>query len=356
MSEKTGSGRTRFPFISADAFVSPRDRAALNALQKTPLLPLLVRKYNEYAVDRIFYVQNSAESVRCGPRQFPTLFAMMQEAASILDVPEPELYVKYDVRYNAYTAGVNRTFITLHSALLDGFSNDELMYIIGHEMGHIKCGHVLYQMLGRMLIPLLDMLGDVTLGVGRLAGVGLVIAFYEWLRQAEFTCDRAGLLVSQDSRAAFSATMKLGCGSTRFDAEMDVEAFLEQARAHSEQVGLEGIAKALVFLLYTWNLDHPQVVFRAKGLDEWIKSGAYDIILGGKYSQDMTGGNQLGSQRRCAGCDTMVSSTVRFCPNCGNDLNSSGPAAPAPSASCAKCGSALARGAKFCADCGAPVP
>jgi hypothetical protein len=104
VSEKTGSGRTRFPFISADAFVSDRDRAALSALQKTPMLPLLVRKFNEYAVDKIFYVRNSAESIRCGPGQFPTLYAMMREAASILDVPEPELYVKYSFEYNAYTA------------------------------------------------------------------------------------------------------------------------------------------------------------------------------------------------------------------------------------------------------------
>src|SRR5262249_41850418 len=160
--------------ISAAAFVSDRDRAALSALQKTPMLPVLVRKFNEYAVDKIFYVRNSAESIRCGPSQFPTLYAMMREAASILDVPEPELYVKYSFEYNAYTAGVNKTFITLHSSLIDGFTDEELMFVIGHELGHIKCGHVLYQMMGRMLIPLLEVLGDVTLGVGRLAGVGLV--------------------------------------------------------------------------------------------------------------------------------------------------------------------------------------
>jgi RNA polymerase subunit RPABC4/transcription elongation factor Spt4 len=137
---------------------------------------------------------------------------------------------------------------------------------------------------------------------------------------------------------------------------MNVDAFLEQARHHSEQSGLEGVAKALLFVLYTWELQHPQVVFRGKGLDVWVKSGAFDTIMSGRYSQDATGGSKLGAQRRCRGCDTLVSTTVRFCPNCGNDLQGSGPATPAPSASCAKCGSLLARGAKFCADCGAPVP
>jgi len=356
VSEKTESGRTRFPFLCADAFVCPTDQAALNNLQKTPLLPMLVRKFNEYAVDRIFYVNNSAESVRCGPRQFPTLYKIMREAASILDVPEPELYVKYHYSYNAYTAGVNRPFIAVHSALVDDFTDEELFFIIGHEMGHIKAGHVLYQMMGRMLMPLLEIIGDMTLGMGKLAGQGLVVAFYEWLRQAEFSSDRAGMLVCQDARVALTATMKLGCGSTRKDQEMDLDAFLEQARSHTEQAGLEGLAKALLFVMYTWQLDHPQVVFRAKGLDEWIRGGAYDRILAGEYAQDATGGSQMGGQRRCKGCSTIVSVTIRFCPNCGMDLNAPVGAAPATAAACGKCGSTLARGAKFCADCGAPVP
>jgi hypothetical protein len=41
-----------------------------------------------------------------------------------------------------------------------------------------------------------------------------------------------------------------------------------------------------MFLLYTWQLDHPQVVFRAKYLDVWIRSGAYERILSGDYVRD----------------------------------------------------------------------
>jgi RNA polymerase subunit RPABC4/transcription elongation factor Spt4 len=108
-------------------------------------------------------------------------------------------------------------------------------------------------------------------------------------------------------------------------------------------------------VMYTWQLDHPQVVYGAKALDEWIESGAYDNILGGRYAQDTTGGAQMGAQRRCQGCDAMVSATVRFCPNCGSDVTGGATAAASPG-DCAKCGGVLAVGAKFCADCGAPVP
>ena len=56
--------RRSLPQISPEAFISPRDRAALIRLQQTPLLPQLVRKFNEVAGDRIAYLQHSSASVR----------------------------------------------------------------------------------------------------------------------------------------------------------------------------------------------------------------------------------------------------------------------------------------------------
>jgi Zn-dependent protease with chaperone function/RNA polymerase subunit RPABC4/transcription elongation factor Spt4 len=347
--------RIRFPLISSEAFVAQTDKAALQNLQKLPLLPMLMRKFNEFAVDRVFYAQNSAESVRCGPKQFPTLYEMMRESCAILHIPEPELYVRYDHVYNAYTAGVNRTFITLHSALVEDFTDDEILYIIGHETGHIKCGHVLYNMLGRMLLPLLEALGQVTLGLGQLAGIGVVSAFFEWMRQAEYSCDRAGMLVCQDPRVAFTATMKLGAGSTRFDHEMDVDTFLEQARQHADSAGAEGLTKALLFVMYNWQLTHPQVVYRAKGLDEWHRSGAYDTIMSGQYIRDATGGSQLGSQIRCPQCKTMLSATVQHCPQCGYNVGAGQPAPTAATGAtknCMTCHATIPAGVNFCPHCG----
>jgi Zn-dependent protease with chaperone function len=264
----------------------------LASLQQMPLLPKLVQKFNEIAGDRVAYLQNSAASVRCGQRQLPTLYRLLQEACEILDVPEPELYLQRGPLENTHTAGVSRPFIVLTSGVVNDFSNEELLFVLGHELGHIKCRHVLYQMLGRLLLPLLEALGSVTLGIGQLAGVGLVSGFYEWLRQAEFTGDRAGLLVCQDARVAYTAIMKLGGGGARLAAEMSVDQFLEQARRHAEGAPTEGIAKALLFFLYNWQLTHPQVVFRARELDQWVRSGEYERILGGEYAREGESGGQ----------------------------------------------------------------
>jgi len=340
-----GSTRVRFPGLAAEAFVCETDQIALNNLQRVPLLPLVLRKFHEHAVDHILYAFNSSESVRCSPRQFPTLYGFLREGCEILDLPEPELYVSYSPRYNAFTAGMQRTFIVLESSLVNDFTDDELRYVIGHELGHIKCAHVLYQMVGRMLLQLIELLGRSTMGLGQVASLALVSAFLEWMRQAEISCDRAGLLVCQSPQAAFSAIMKLGCGSTRFDSEMNVDNFLEQARNHSETTGAEGMGRALLFLLYSWYLDHPQVVYRAKALDEWHRDGNYKRIMRGDYLRRPDTGKRI----RCPKCSQPVSVGVPFCAGCGADLGE----AQGPGDPCAECGAHVPAGIVFCIACGA---
>jgi len=342
-----GSDRIRFPHLAAEAFISETDQIALNNLQRVPLLPLVLRKFHEHAVDHVLYAFNSSESVRCSPRQFPTLYGFLREGCEILDLPEPELYVRYSPRYNAYTAGIQRTFVVLESSLVNDFTDEELRYVIGHELGHIKCAHVLYQMVGRMLLQLIELLGRSTLGLGQVASLALVSAFLEWMRQAEISCDRAGLLVCQNPQAAFSAIMKLGCGSTRFDGEMNVEAFQEQARNHSESTGADGMGRALLFLLYSWYLDHPQVVYRAKALDEWHRGGIYTRILRGDYVRRP----DAGKRTRCPKCGQAISAGVPFCAGCGADLRDAQPA----TTSCAQCSENIPAGILFCIACGAPA-
>ncbi len=283
---KTLNGRVKLKDIDKTAFIMPTDSMALANLERVPVLPELLHAFNKHALDRLLYVQNTCSSVRCGPHQFPTLHKLLKEACKILDIEnEPELYVRYHAVDNAYTAGVERVFIVLNSPLIDTLTDDELLFLIGHELGHIKCEHMLYQTVGKVLIPLIQTIGDATLGLGRIAGMALFSAFFEWMRQAEFSCDRAGLLTVQDPSIALSATMKMGAGMTRLSSEMSVEAFLEQARAHIDHKPEEGLAKAFLFLMRKWMATHPDIVYRAKAIDDWARNGSYLDILDGKYSK-----------------------------------------------------------------------
>jgi len=275
--------RKRFPGMLPDAFLADGDRLALDALRRTPILPQVVRKFYDLGIDRWAYALNMAESIRCGPNQYKTIYAIMREACAILDVPEPELYVRFNPWPNAYTFGVERPFITVHSTLLDALSDEEILYLMGHELSHIKCGHVLYMTVANWLLPLLDALGRVTLRLGDAVSVGLVLAFYEWMRQAEITCDRGGLLCIQNTQDSIGTIMTLAGGRNRFSDEVNLDEFMTQARMYQEAGSLEKLAKVVVFLLRTATYTHPQPIFRAQQLEQWFSSDAYARIMAGDY-------------------------------------------------------------------------
>lgn len=277
--------RIKLEGISAEAFVADTDRIALDALKRIPLLPKIIGKFYEVGVDRWLYAYNMAMSVRCGPRQYKTLYEIMRESCDVLDMPEPELYITSNPFPNAYTGGVERPYITIRSSMVEALTDEQLYHLMGHELGHIKAGHVLYRSVATVLLPLLEMIGRRTLGLGDVASIGLVLAMAEWSRQAEITADRAGLLVSQSLDVSLDANLALTAGPNRLSHEMNRDAFLEQARAYQDAGTLESIGKVLIFLLMSSTYTHPMPVHRTQQLERWVLSGAYDKIIAGDYKR-----------------------------------------------------------------------
>lgn len=205
----------------------PYDRAALAALQKVPSLDIVIRKFIELLPERVAYIQNVAQTVRATPRQCSHLYAQLQEACAILDVREPELYVAPYPVPNAYTSGHDHPYIVITIGLLDLLSEEEVLAVLAHELGHIKSGHVLYKTMARGVGFLVTLMGDMTLGIGRLVGRSLEAALLEWDRKSEFSADRAALLTVQNPRVMFSLMMKLVGGTLFQRDEMDAGEFLK---------------------------------------------------------------------------------------------------------------------------------
>jgi Zn-dependent protease with chaperone function len=275
--------RKQFPGITAEAFVSDADRRALAALQKVPLLPELVKKFYEHGLDRWMYVYNMSRGVRLGPRQVPTVYEILRESCAILDMPEPELYLTSNPFANAFAGGVERPYIVLRSSMIETLTDDELFHLIGHELGHIKAGHVLYFSLAQLLLPLLEMIGRRTFGVGDALSYGLVMAMYEWSRQAEISADRAGLLVAQELNISLDANLKMCAGWSRLSGELNRDAFMDQARTYQDMDGWDSVAKVIWFMLMNWQSTHPMFVHRVQMLERWVQEGSYERIMAGNY-------------------------------------------------------------------------
>jgi Zn-dependent protease with chaperone function len=262
--------------LSVDEFRHPFDARATDALKKIPGFDKLVAKIMEYGLERLLYVDNVASNLRVTPKMYGRLHRSLTWACKILDVPEPEMYVTLDPTPNAFTYGHTKPFIQITSGLVDVLSDEELFFVIGHEVGHIKAGHVLYGTMAKNIAGLIAFLGTATLGVGALLGQGLVIGLYEWYRCAELTADRAALLCVQDIEPARDTFMKLAGGTSRLAAELDRDEFLRQVREY-EEVDRSTLDKAYKVLLTLFRT-HPFAMQRAKELDLWVTDGYEELM------------------------------------------------------------------------------
>jgi Zn-dependent protease with chaperone function len=276
MADATRRKRLRtFPDLAAGDFQHPDDLAATSSLQAIPGLDTLVAKVLEYGFERLYYLENVASNVRVTPRMFARLHRALGWGCKILGVDEPELYVEVDPVPNAFTYGHTRPFIVLTSGLVDMLDDEERFFVIAHELGHIKAGHVLYTVLARNIASVVNLIGQATLGLGSLLGQGLVLALYDWYRKSELTADRAGLLCVQDMNPAIRTFMKLAGGAARLYAEMDQGEFVRQIRAY-EAADTSGLNRAYKQLLTAFRT-HPFPILRAKELDDWHGTGYRDL-------------------------------------------------------------------------------
>ena len=269
--------RVRLTEISPRAYEHPADRAALTALRKVRGFDQMLRWLSGLFAGRTPRLLALASTVRVDGRQFPDIHRLVQDGASILDLPEvPEVFVSNDPFTNARTVGIEHPFIVLSSGLVDLLDEEELRFVIGHELGHVLSGHSVYR---SMLDHLLALSRRVFfLPVGYLGLRALITALEEWYRKSELSCDRAGVLAGQDPAAALRAQMKLAGGARL--AEMDITAFLEQAREYDAQGDLrDGVLK----LLSLQGQLHPFAVIRAAELRKWVDDGDYRSILEGNY-------------------------------------------------------------------------
>src|SRR5579871_3159858 len=80
--------RVRFPGMSSSAFEYPGDRAALEALRRTPGLDKLFRWLSDMGIERYMRLGYTADAIRVSPRQCSRLYNDLREACAILDVRE----------------------------------------------------------------------------------------------------------------------------------------------------------------------------------------------------------------------------------------------------------------------------
>jgi Zn-dependent protease with chaperone function len=262
--------------ISSRAWEHPADRGALVALRKLRGFDTVVKLVSGLFRERKWRLLFLGAAVRVDDRQFPVLHRALNDAAGILDAETvPELYVLGNPNFNAWCMGMDKPFILVNSGLVDLMDEDELRWVLAHELGHAMSGHALYRTILERLMRLTGVFGAIPLG-----GLGarvILAGLMEWYRKSELSADRAGLLATQDPAAAYRALMKLASGGHLED--LDQTSFFAQGAEYDDTDLRDSVLKIQLVEGRT----HPMPVSRASELRNWVDSGAYTAILAGEY-------------------------------------------------------------------------
>jgi len=278
-----------YPDISSQAFKHPLDQQAEQALRSVPGFDLLAKSFSEYLYERPQQILLMGNDLKVGPRQYATLYGIYRQCLRDLDMsPEPNLYVSQNPSANAYSLGSEHPYIVFNTALLDLLDEEEIRVILAHELGHLKCDHSILIQLSFWVMGAANLLGDITLGLGKAITTGLVYAFYEWRRKAELSADRAALLVTDDLNLVLRTLMKCAGGSQKYLHECNLEEFIRQGEAY-RQLDQDNLNQIYKFIIYNGGngsfLTHPFSVERVHYLQEWFNSESYRQIRRGNYAK-----------------------------------------------------------------------
>ncbi|OIO07655.1 MAG: hypothetical protein AUJ52_09910 [Elusimicrobia bacterium CG1_02_63_36] len=215
--------------LDASDYEYAGDRDALKALKAVPGAGWVFSRWVEFWLEfrRTGFL---GSTVKVGPKQFPELNALRVKAAELLCMKPPPLFVVEQPMINAFTMGTDQdnSFVAITRPLLEAATEKELLFILGHEFGHIKSQHALYATIAIYLANMGLFYGYRVPGIHLLA-FPLEIALKAWFRRSEITCDRAGLVCVQDLDSARRALLLLGCCSRELADRIDLDEFRRQS-------------------------------------------------------------------------------------------------------------------------------
>ncbi len=188
--------------------------------------------------------------VKVGPQQFPHLYKMVEEGARAVGLKEAPVTFVYNSSgvMNAMALRLvgRHRYVWLTSALIDADSDEQVRFVVGHELGHHVAGH-------------LDEPGSFL----RLPAHFVPFLGAAYSRARELTCDRVGAWLARDQAASRTALQMLACGSAKLNGQMNADAFQRQ------EVEVPSIAG---FILHIFS-HYPRLTRRVEAITEWYGTG-----------------------------------------------------------------------------------
>jgi Zn-dependent protease with chaperone function len=258
--------------LNPESIRHPQDKSTIDKLNKIPGFQKLVQTTVGNIMESYAAIEYSGEGLNVNARSCPQLHAALLNAAKILDVKDiPAFSTDWHYSIGSFSVGEKRKRMVLLSGVVDLLNPEELQFMIGHELGHIKCAHITYQMLTESLY-----LSVANSAIANVLISTIKMPLLNWYRISDYTADRAGLLCCQDIRIALTTMIKMAGLPQLCYNQINVNSFIQQARDFKKQATMTD----KVIKYFSVNMAfHPWLVDRASELLNWYDSGEYNTIL-----------------------------------------------------------------------------
>jgi len=240
------------PLFSLDSVRYPGETKKTEKLMKDPQAMKLLQEIHEKLKSdaRKTFLMSA---VRLTPSMCPSIFEVCNTILATLRLePKLEIYVRQSPDINAgcvagSTLQEDSPLIVLSSALMEKMSPDELLFVLGHEIGHWVYKHHKYSVPNIMQFQEASEYPYQSMQIMSLS------------RAAEISSDRVGLLACQNFTTAVRTFFKLASGLSSEHLVPDVKEYWQQVIEASKFIGQSDDPMG-------WFSTHPFNPYRLKAL------------------------------------------------------------------------------------------
>ncbi|MBK6703875.1 MAG: hypothetical protein IPG56_09050 [Caulobacteraceae bacterium] len=137
--------------IPVEAFLWRLDADAMNTLSGIGPLNSAAHGLSE-KIGRPWF-EASVNGLRLSEQQLPDIFELAIKAARIVGLQHlPEIYISGQQMWDSVTMGSQTSSFVALGSVLTNFRGDDLLYLIGREMGHARAGHALWNTVVQLLL------------------------------------------------------------------------------------------------------------------------------------------------------------------------------------------------------------
>lgn len=260
--------------LKADSYISPEDKAGLDKLNAIPGVKKFLIDTVSMFREKVFSIEMHGDGLNITSDSYPELYNILHTAAKTLNIEKiPDFSLRWSYEISIGSEGAANPRITALNGAIDLLEDEELLFLLGHELGHLAAGHKPFQnLLITLYTPLVNQVPHANIALALLRPLML-----QWYRVSDYTADRAGLLACQNIDVALRTMIKMSGLPKKYFKNIKPETILSQAIEFERKN--QDLASGIIQNLTINTACAPWLVVRAAKLYSWYKSGDYLEII-----------------------------------------------------------------------------